>query len=522
VKLLGRSLIALTAPALRVTALRVTALRITALLVTVLLVANGQRAMAATSPPAGHNDVHHAAIIADYDTGEILYTQDAMVKRSPASLTKMMTLYLVFGALEDGRLTLAQRITVSQHAASMEPSKLGVPAGATISIQNAILSVVTKSANDMAAALAETIAGSEAAFAELMTKTAGEIGMTRTNFRNASGLPHPDHYSTARDMLVLSRAVISRFPGHYRLFATGAFEYGNMRYPNMNSFLRTFAGADGIKTGYTRAAGHCLAASAVRAGRRVVGVVLGGPSLAWTRNRMTGLVNAAFDGQPTAPKPSIRVARTSKPEVRTAPVRKEPVAQGSTSRQAIARSHTKITEPTKATPQRVAVKTAAASPSPPSAAKPKDVTRPKVVERPKSAAIAKAETLAARRKPAPAVLAHAAGISPAHGIQASQVKRGPVELAGQGAAPPNGKWMVRIGERPDMGAARRRADAVRALLPQSLQGLRLRLAPERSSVEIAAVNLDQNSAHSVCSQLQRGGVPCIVIAPGREVYVTQR
>lgn len=503
---------------------------LSAVLVSAALFASTGSASAVQKKPGGSENFRHSAIVADYDTGAIVFAKDAMQRRPPASLTKMLTLFLVFEALEDGRLAVGQQLTISAHAASMEPSKLGVPAGGTISVEDAILAVVTKSANDMAAALAETLAGSEAAFAQQMTERGGELGMTRSNFRNASGLPHPDHYSTARDMLVLSRAVISRFPAFYRLFSTGAFEYGNMRYPNMNSFLRTYAGADGIKTGYTRAAGHCLAASAVRNGRRIVGVVLGGPSLAWTRSRMTLLVDAAFDGTPTAPGPDIRVA--SKPKTQAAPpkpARAPAIASATTAPQEPQRP-ARHSPPKPQAPRRSRIANLG-TPKPSAVSDPGALVAPQSApERPQPPAKAAPNLVppAAKNKvAAPSsspqlALAHASGSSPTMGIRASQASNGPLILSARGGVPTPGKWMVRIGERSEMGAARRRADSVRALLPETMQGVKIQLTPESSIVEIAAIDLDQTAAKSVCAQLQRAAVPCIVVAPGREVYVTSR
>ncbi len=510
--------------------------RIVPTLATLLLAtALATPAAAAPKPAPGTTPHRHAAIVADYDTGEILYTHNGSERRAPASLTKMLTLYLVFEALEGGRLTRDQELTVSAHAASMEPSKLGVPAGGTISVDQAILAIVTKSANDMAVVLAEALAGSEEEFARRMTARAGELGMSGSSFRNASGLPHHEHYSTARDMLILSRALISRFPGFYRLFSTGAFEYGNMRYPNMNSFLRTYAGADGIKTGYTRAAGHCLAASAVRAGRRMVGVVLGGPSLAWTRGRMTMLVDTAFNGVPqdfgqpgtmvasipaasgtaapsaaTATTPAtVAVVATASPNAaaasvatgsaRRASIEPQPAGQGGIGARAGVSGRATV-----APRRRIEEKTARVATAAPAAREPAPVRRP------------------AADAPADEVLAHATGSSPARGIVASQAHTGPVVLAGSTTPPTSGNWQVRVETRPDLGSARRRADAIRNLLSPSLQGARIQLTPGSNAVEIAAVDLDQAAARSLCADLQRAAVPCIVIAPGREVYVTRR
>jgi D-alanyl-D-alanine carboxypeptidase len=221
----------------------------------------------------------YAAFMQDADTGEVMLAIDADEARYPASLTKMMTLYLAFEALQSGKISENSRIRVSRHAANMEPSKLGLRAGSTIRVRNAIMALVTKSANDAAAALGEHLAGgSEAAFGRMMTRKARALGMSRTTFRNASGLPHPAQVTTARDMATLSRRLIQHFPQRYAYFSAASFDWRGRNMPNHNRLLADYDGADGIKTGYIRASGFNLAASAKRNGRRLVAVVFGGSS----------------------------------------------------------------------------------------------------------------------------------------------------------------------------------------------------------------------------------------------------
>ncbi len=219
-----------------------------------------------------------AAIVVDAKTGKVLYSSNADTKAYPASLTKMMTLYLVFEALEARRISLDTRITVSKYAAAQPPSKLGLKPGQTITIKDAVLSLVTRSANDMATALAEHLGGSESQFAVKMTARARSLGMRNTTFKNANGLPNTAQVTTARDMSLLGRALQDRFPTYFRYFKTTSFTYNGAKIGNHNRLLGRVEGVDGIKTGYTRASGFNLVTSVNRGDRRMVAVVLGGSS----------------------------------------------------------------------------------------------------------------------------------------------------------------------------------------------------------------------------------------------------
>ncbi len=236
----------------------------------------------------------YAAFLADADTGEILYSRRADAERFPASITKVMTLYLVFERLAAGTMTLDERVVMSRYAASQRPSKLGLPAGQSLTVDQAIRSLATKSANDVAVALAEHVAGSEAEFARLMTLRARQLGMTSTRFVNPHGLPDARQVTTARDIFLLSRAVMRDFPQYYGYFQQQEFIFGNRAMPNHNHLLRTMPGVDGIKTGFTNAAGFTLAASAVRDGRRLIAVVLGGPSRVARDSNVESLLTAGF------------------------------------------------------------------------------------------------------------------------------------------------------------------------------------------------------------------------------------
>ena len=236
----------------------------------------------------------YASIVIDFETGQVLHEVNADTRNYPASLVKMMTLYMAFEALEEGNLTLDQELPVSRRAAGMPASKLGLKRGQTITVRDAILALVTKSANDAAVVMAEALGTKETRFARKMTKKARKLGMKRTSFRNASGLPNRRQLSTARDMARLARALQRRFPHHYAVFKTKAFSYKGRRYKNHNKLLSNYAGTDGIKTGYTHASGFNLAASTVRDGRRVIAVVFGGKTAKSRDRHMRKLLDRSF------------------------------------------------------------------------------------------------------------------------------------------------------------------------------------------------------------------------------------
>lgn len=247
----------------------------------------------------------YAAMVVDAKTGRVLHATNEDALRHPASVTKVMTLYLLFEQLERGRMSLDTPLQVSAHASAQAPSKLGLRPGSTIAVEDAIKALVTKSANDVAATVAENLGGSEEAFAEQMTRKARSLGMNHTVYRNASGLPDPDQVTTARDLTILGRAIQDRFPRYYAFFKTPAFRYGSAVHRNHNKLLGRVEGVDGIKTGFTRASGFNLLTSARTEDRHIVAAVLGGRSGAIRDRIMASLVEAnlprAYAGARTAP-----------------------------------------------------------------------------------------------------------------------------------------------------------------------------------------------------------------------------
>ena len=236
----------------------------------------------------------YASIVIDAATGVVVSESNPDKILHPASLTKMMTLYLTFEAIQQGQLRKTQRLRVSSHAASQPPSKIGLEPGESIRVEDAILSLVTRSANDISVVLAEGIAGSEFRFSRLMTAKAKQLGMRNTHFVNAHGLHDPMQISTARDMATLGRALMRDFPLEYRYFSTNKFVYAGNTYRNHNRLMESYEGMDGIKTGYVAASGYNLVASAARDGRRLIGVVFGGRTAASRNEHMADLLDAGF------------------------------------------------------------------------------------------------------------------------------------------------------------------------------------------------------------------------------------
>lgn len=246
---------------------------------------------------------NYADIVIEAKTGRILHETNGNRLRHPASLTKMMTLYMTFQALESGQLKLNQYLPVSANAAAQSPSKLGLRRDTRIRVEDAILGLVTESANDAAVVLGEWLGGSEEGFAKKMTAQAKALGMMQTRFKNPSGLPDPEQVTTARDMAMLGHALIYHFQNYYPYFSTRSFTYAGLTHANHNHLMSRYDGMDGIKTGYIRASGFNLVASAERDGVRLIGVVFGGRSARSRDNQMAQLLDNAWDvvGRETVP-----------------------------------------------------------------------------------------------------------------------------------------------------------------------------------------------------------------------------
>ena len=251
----------------------------------------------------------YASFIINENTKRIYHNANADTRNYPASLTKIMTLYLVFDALKSKKISMNSKFKVSKRATRQPPSKLNLSAGSNITVKNAILALVTKSANDVATVIAENLGKSERNFARLMTRKAKKLGMTRTTFRNASGLPNRGQLSTARDMATLGIAIRKNHPKFFKLFKTKSFIYKGIKYTNHNNLLGSYSGTDGIKTGYTNASGFNLVASVERNGQRIIGVVFGGKKARSRDKHMVTLLNKYF--KTTLSKPLVRIAKPS-------------------------------------------------------------------------------------------------------------------------------------------------------------------------------------------------------------------
>ena len=235
-----------------------------------------------------------SSIVIDALSGEVISSSNADERRYPASLTKLMTLYITFSALEKGEIKPDDSLKISRYAANREPSRLGLKPGDTISVKDAVMALIIKSANDCASVLAENLGGSEAEFAKLMTQTAKELGMKNTTFKNASGLPNRAQKTTARDMAILGSAIYHHFPEYYDLFSAAKFTYKGRTYYTHNHLLKKFEGADGMKTGYTSAAGYNIVTSAERNGHRVIAVTMGHNSIKNRDSKIARLMSSGL------------------------------------------------------------------------------------------------------------------------------------------------------------------------------------------------------------------------------------
>ncbi len=333
-------------------------------------------------------------LLLDAGNGRILYAEDQDQRWFPASITKIMTAYIVFEAMKAGRVSPTDTVTVSEHAHVQPPSKLGLPVGAEITVEQALKVLIVKSANDVAVMLAEKIAGSEAAFIALMNDTAKRLGMTRTNFVNPNGLPAAGQVSTARDLARLGRAVLQQFPDHRDMWAMSEVQVGKQRLKSHNELLRTFDGADGIKTGFICDSGFNVVATAVRDGRRLIAVVLGEPSGRDRNIRAAALLQHGFDTadwKATRPAPTIDSLPLERSAQQPISVRTSVVAWNCNPRKKVLRKPANRKRPPATAGRKTSKPAQAASPAP---------QKQPVAK--KSAAPAGKQAAAPQPKPAPA------------------------------------------------------------------------------------------------------------------------
>jgi D-alanyl-D-alanine carboxypeptidase len=399
----------------------------------------------------------YASIVIDADTGAVLHSVDADEQTYPASLTKMMTLYMTFEALSQRRIQLEHRLPISEFAASMSPSKLNLRPGSSIRLEEAILGVVTKSANDAAVVIAEALGGTEENFAAMMTQKARRLGMSRTYFENASGLPNDNQVTTARDMALLGRALIYDFPQYYPYFSTRSFVYAGTVQANHNHLLASYDGTDGIKTGFIRKSGFNLVASAKRDGRRLIGVVFGGQSQPWRDQTMKRLLDQGFANQAD----HTRLANIADPVL----------SDTVTAQTKLVRLQLDDAEPKPAI----------------HAAKPKS----------------------------PAVTNAALSIAPPTALAAPPRKPVKEAVAPAAAAPTSGNWLVQVGA--FKGAAQASAASKAAIkaanLPQGHVNVSALHSGRNTLYRARVTGLGEGAAREACRTLERERIACVVVAP---------
>ena len=474
----------------------------------------------------------YAAIVVDANSGAVLHASNPDATRHPASLTKIMTLFMLFERLESGRLSLDSPLQVSEHAADQSPTKLGLREGSTISVEDAIKGMVTRSANDAAAVVAENLAGSEAEFGRQMTRKARALGMSNTVYRNASGLPDSAQVTTARDQAILGRAIQERFPRYYRYFSTRSFTFRGQRIGNHNRLLGRVEGVDGIKTGYIRASGFNLVTSVKRDGRHVVAVVLGGASAGARDARMHQLLAQHVDKASTK---------------RTAPMIAE-ARDTPAPRAAQARAEVKTTDRFEmasavSTPVRTAAK-AAPAPQPTPSAGSSDPIRPVAVRtvsvRPGSATRTASvvpipvppqpiiEPPATVRAEPPA-RAGILGYLPTRAATATASVPDPISMpasapparesepaAATPSRPPSRTgWVIQVGALPTESEAQQRLASVRSKASRLLSSANAFTEPvqrgETTLYRARFAVLDREQAEAACKYLKRNDVDCLAM-----------
>jgi D-alanyl-D-alanine carboxypeptidase len=447
---------------------------------------------AAARPGGGAATPVFAWIVLDAQTGQVLGEQNADVLTYPASLTKMMTLYVTFEALNQGRVRIDQLFRVSADAASRPPSKLGLIPGETVPLRDLILGLVTRSANDAAAVIAENLAGSEANFARYMTWKARQLGMNHTWFQNASGLPDPGQRTTARDIARLSLALYYNFPREYRYFSTQEFHFRGHEINTHNRLLEWYQGADGIKTGFINASGFNVATSAVRNGRRLIGVIMGGQSARIRDLQMASLLDQGFARLDYRPPATTLVA--------SAPAASAPAASPRPS------SSTAIAATAPAAPTATVAAQSAPAPAP--------ATRAVAAATPVAALAeddddddeeddAPAPKTEAVRRLADNALRHLTPVSKARATPAVQVR----ETA-------NGGWSIQLGAFRDQAAARRvlhQAAGVAAVKGKPQQVLAPAKSERTPLYRARLLNFSETGARAACAELQKRKLACTVV-----------
>lgn len=450
------------------------------------------KAAKANAKKASSYKIGTGAIVIDEKTGEVLYARNADKKLYPASMTKVMTLYLTFQALDDGTLSLDTKLPVSRYAATRAPSKLGLTAGSSISVEDAVLGLVTRSANDAATVLAEAIGGTEGDFGYLMTAKARELGMRNTIYRNASGLPNKEQMSTPRDQALLGIAIHRDFPKYYAYFGTRSFTYKGVTHTSHNRFVLNYKGADGIKTGFIGLSGFNLLAAAQRDDTRLVGVVFGG-STASSRDRYMGeIMDASFARARGDDLPGVEYVKDDEP------------------------SGTSVAA---AKPEPTVMRVKVAGFPDDTAPKASTVTMTTLNDQltGQDSAIAMPASLAA-----PAPLPQQAEDMPVRTVEVSTrtVASAALETGesdANAASPPSG-WAVQVGAFSKREAAREFAQKVVGKLSDALDHVTASVSAAGGKKTLYRSRLvgfnSRTEAQDACAVLKRGKVSCIIVAPG--------
>jgi D-alanyl-D-alanine carboxypeptidase len=449
-----------------------------------------------------------AWILLDAETGQVLSEQNADVLTYPASLTKMMTLYLTFEALNQGRIRTDQLFTVSAFAASRSPSKLGLTPGEAVPLRDLILGLVTRSANDAAAVIAENLAGSEVNFARYMTWKARQLGMQHTWYQNASGLPDPSQRTTARDVARLSLALYHDFPREYRYFSTQAFYFRGDEIGTHNHLLEWYQGADGIKTGFVNASGFNIATSAVRNGRRLIGVIMGGRSAHSRDLQMASLLDQGFAvlGSRPPAQPLVAAAPATGPRASSgnviaasAPAPTASAIAAATGPRAFSGNAITTSAPSS---------TIAAAQAAPASAARAIVPMEQVIaaiddEEDDDAGDTEDRKSGTLRRAASAALRHLAPMSKAQAAPAVHVKT----VAEDG-------WSIQLGAFRDQSAARqalRRASGLDAVSGKPQQVLAPSKADRRGLYRARLLGFSESGARSACGSLKKRRIECTVV-----------
>ena len=453
-----------------------------------------------------------ASIVVDANGGEVLQASNPDALRHPASLTKIMTLYLLFERLEAGKIRLDTPLKISEHAAEQAPSKIGLKPGATIAVEDAIKAVVTKSANDIAVAIAESLAGTEDEFATLMTQKARALGMSRTTYVNASGLPDDDQVTTARDQALLGRAIEDRFPRYYRYFSTPYFIYHGEAIRNHNHLLGAVGGVDGIKTGYTRASGFNLVTSVHRDGRYLIAVVLGGRSAFERDAHMRALIEAHIREAAVRRTAPVLAEKTQQNEEPT-PAAKAPPPSSHRDAAAMPAAKAPVTVGSSEPIQPLLVKTISYRTAPVQAASlaPMPALVPAAPRSPQSGASPQAAAQLPAQTDAPAITASTKG-EPAKAAPET------AELA-KPEPPPHahahGGWLIQIGAFDAEEEAKQRLSAAQLKAPKALAGAepfteRVQKG-DKALYRARFAGFDRTTAESTCRALKRNDFACMAL-----------